>query len=112
MIYIKKEGINLDLIYPVATPETISTRILAYRGNLEIIFSKLSNIGYKGVELMVRDPSMIYIKNISKMLDHYHLKVPAIGTGQIYNDGLSFTNNDESSRKTAIGRCEIGRAHV
>lgn len=105
MIYFKKEGINLDLIYPVATPETTSTRILAYRGNLEIIFNKLSNIGYKGVELMVRDPSMIDIKNISKMLDYYHLKAPVIGTGQIYNDGLSFTDNDESSRKTAIGRC-------
>ncbi len=95
----------MELIYPVASSETISNRILAFQGNLENILKELSNIGYSGIELMIRDAAKIDVQMLLKLLAKYSLKVPAIGTGEIFNEGLSFSSNDSKIREAAIMRC-------
>lgn len=95
----------MELIYPIASPETISDKILAFQGDLESVFCKLSDIGYTGVELMIRDASKIDIQMLLSLLAKYRFKVPAIGTGQIFNDGLSLTSNDNKIVNTTIIRC-------
>jgi len=65
----------------------------------------IAELGYDAVELAIRDPKRIDVDELRKLLDHYHLPVPAIGTGQAYGEeGLSFTDPDPEIRKKAVRR--------
>jgi hypothetical protein len=41
-------------------------------------------LGYDGVELAIRDPSLLDWDRLEGWIKTYKLKVPAIGTGQVY----------------------------
>jgi len=47
----------MKLSFMVATPETRSSLITAYRRELEESSSKMAELGYDGIELVVTDPS-------------------------------------------------------
>lgn len=66
---------------------------------------RLSNIGYHGVELMVRNACAINIKSLGQKLDEYNIKVSAIGSGKIFTqDGLSFSSENEQIRRAATNK--------
>lgn len=94
---------------------------LAMKEDFKEGIKKVADLGYDAVELAVRDPRLIDVHEIQKLLEQYHLPVPAIGTGQAYGEeGLSFTDPDPEVRRKAIQRIkdqmnlalELGGAQV
>ena len=80
---------------------------LAYQGDLERNIAKIAALGYAGVELAVRDPSLLDLEALEAAVTTNNLVVPAIGTGQAWGEeGLSFTDPDGAVRDAAIDRAK------
>ncbi len=78
---------------------------VAFKGDLAAGAAKIAGWGYDGVELAVRDPSLVDVDEIERLISDRNLAVPAIGTGQAWGEeGLSFTSDDPSVRKAAVDR--------
>jgi sugar phosphate isomerase/epimerase len=93
---------KLSIVY--STQQT-NFQAATFSGGLEANLSKISDYGYAGVELAIRDPKLVNIDDLSSMLQKFGLSVPAIGTGQAWGEeGLSFTDPDLEIRKAAIER--------
>ncbi len=76
-----------------------------FKGNFETNVGKISEIGFDGIELAIRDPKLIDQEHILMVLEKEGMAVPAIGTGQAWGEeGLSFTDPDERIRVKAIDR--------
>lgn len=89
----------------VLSTQPASFSALAYKGELETNIAKIARLGYDGVELAVRDPDTLDVGHIITLLQEHSLDVPAIGTGQAYGEeGLSFTDADETVRNRAVDR--------
>ncbi len=74
-------------------------------GSLEKNMVNIAAMGYQGVELAIRDPRLVDLDGLSYLTRQHGLQVPAIGTGQAWNEeGLSFTDPDIDIRKAAIAR--------
>lgn len=100
----------MKFCYQVATPDVaIAPSVTAFQGDLEHSFSRLSQIGYDGVELMTLDPSKLDWEQVRRTAEQNGLSVVLVCTGEIWGQlGLSFTDSDESVRKEAVRRvCEI-----
>lgn len=98
----KKVKMNLSIVY--STQQT-NFQAATFSGALEANLSKIAGYGYNGVELAIRDPELVEMEELEKILHKYNLKVPAIGTGQAWGEeGLSFTDPDPDIRKAAIKR--------
>jgi len=79
-------------------------------GALEPNMARLASLGYRGVELAVRDPKLVDTDALAALTAKYNLCVPAIGTGQAWGEeGLSFTEPDPTVRTAAIERI---KSHV
>jgi len=78
---------------------------LAFQGNPEDHFQKLKTLGYDGVELAIRDPSLLNWDHLEVEVKTSGLNVPAIGTGQAYvEEGLRLSSPSAAVRKRAIER--------
>jgi sugar phosphate isomerase/epimerase len=78
---------------------------LAYKGDFADNVAHIASLGYDGVELAVRDPNLLDVAQVNKIIGWHGLRVPAIGTGQAYGEeGLSFTDPDKKVRARAIER--------
>lgn len=72
---------------------------------LEESFASLARMGYHGVELAVRDPSLVSAAELKALAARYGLAVPALGTGQAYSEeGLSLAHPDPQVRARAVER--------
>ena len=81
-----------------------------FKGDLETNLAQIAALGYDGVELAIRDPRLIDLDALDRLVRKHKLLVPAIGTGQAWGEeGLSFTDPDESVRRAAIERI---KSHV
>jgi sugar phosphate isomerase/epimerase len=95
-------SVNLSIV--LSTQQT-QFQAATFSGNLDGDLKKISMLGYNGVELAIRDPNLVDIDSLDKMVARYKLQVPAIGTGQAWGEeGLSFTDPDASIRSKAIER--------
>ena len=66
---------------------------------------KIASWGYSGVELAIRDPTLVDTDKLQHLVSSKKLKIPAIGTGQAFGEeGLSFTNSDKDTRTAAVLR--------
>ncbi len=75
------------------------------QGNLGEMLKVLSDLGFNGVELGIRDPEAIDISGIEKLLVSHNFELPAIGTGQAFVDeGISLSDDSEAIRSSAIDR--------
>ncbi len=78
---------------------------VTFSPDLEPNIARLAALGYDGVELAVREPATLDLAGVTRILDRYHLQVPAIGTGQAWGEEhLSFTDPDPMIRDRAIAR--------
>ena len=96
----------MKLCYQVATPDVVRTPLVtAFQGELGTVFAKLADLGYDGVELMVRDPSCLNKAGISKLAAINNLEVAMVCTGEVYGqDHLSFIDLQPEIRKAALVR--------
>jgi sugar phosphate isomerase/epimerase len=87
---------------------------VAFKGDFERNITKIAGWGYDGVELAIRDPDLVDVNALERILTDHGLKVPAIGTGQAWGEErLSFTNPDVEVRNAAVNRIkrQIQLAH-
>ena len=78
---------------------------VAFKGDFAANVTKIAAWGYDGVELAVRDPSLVNAGELERVVAEHGLVVPAIGTGQAWGEeGLSFTSDDPAVRAAAIER--------
>ena len=78
---------------------------VALKGDLETNVAKIASWGYQGVELAIRDPSLVDAAQLQALAERHGLGVPAIGTGQAWGEeGLSYTDADPAVRRAAIAR--------
>ena len=83
---------------------------VAFKGDFEANVAKIAGWGYDGVELAIRDPSLVDADELEHVVSAQGLAVPAIGTGQAWGEeGLSFTSDDPVVRAAAIERI---KSHV
>jgi sugar phosphate isomerase/epimerase len=100
-----KEGPNLKFSYTLSTPDTKNPDALAWRGDFRESCARLKEMGYEGVELMVRSPKELDGPQIKAIVDEFELVVPNVCTGEVFGvDRLSFTDPDQAVRKQAIQR--------
>jgi 5-keto-L-gluconate epimerase len=96
----------MKLSFVLSTQPT-QFQAVAFDPNFETNVARLAELGYDGVELAVREPAVLDVANVKRILEKYHLQVPAIGTGQAYVDErLSFTDPDASTRERALARIQ------
>ncbi|MBI5956188.1 MAG: sugar phosphate isomerase/epimerase [Chloroflexi bacterium] len=78
-----------------------------FQADLERMVARVAELGYDGVELAVRDPTLLDAQALKRLLDSRGLEVPAIGTGQAWGEeGLSLSDPDEVVRERALKRLE------
>ena len=91
----------------VLSTQPASFTALAYKGELGKNLAKIKDLGYDGVELAVRDPALLDVRELETSLQHCQLPVPAIGTGQPYGEeGLSLSDRRQAIREKAIERIQ------
>jgi sugar phosphate isomerase/epimerase len=89
----------------VGTPDLTQDTLAVYRGDLDIAFSKLADLGYDGVEFMTKDPSKLDGKKIRRSLDEKKLQLVGICTGHVYGeDGLGLVGPDAENCRAAMNR--------
>jgi sugar phosphate isomerase/epimerase len=89
----------------VVSTQPASFSALAYKERLPESLATIKQLGYDGVELAVRDPSLMDTGALECLLDQFRLPVSALGTGQTYvEEGLSLTDPDPEVRRLAIAR--------
>lgn len=95
----------LKFAYTVATPDVKSNTLKAYCGPLELSLQTLADLGYAGVELMVRSPQEIDSAQVEHLLSKHNLSIPVVGTGQLEReDNLSMTDPAAEGRQSAVSR--------
>jgi sugar phosphate isomerase/epimerase len=91
----------------VVSTQPAKFQAATFKGDLQTNLQTVARLGYDGAELAIRDPELIDLADLDRMLLANHLKVPAIGTGQAWGEeGLSFTDPDERVRAKAIQRIQ------
>ena len=87
------------------SPEKTKFGPLLYSGDLEKGLDKASDLGFDGVELSLRDSSILDKEKIMRMLEVKGLKVSSIATGQTYyTDGYSLCHKDNLIRGKTVER--------
>jgi sugar phosphate isomerase/epimerase len=78
---------------------------LAMKADFKDSLRKVAELGYDAVELAIRDPRVIDVNKIKRLLRKFDLPVPAIATGQAYvEEGLSFADPAPEIRRKAVER--------
>ena len=94
----------MKLCFPVVYPCS-DVRIMAMNGDFEHNLSILHQIGYQGIELMIRNAHEISVNYLREKLAHYELELAAIGvTPMVVEDKLTLASAKSSVRKRALER--------
>jgi len=91
--------------YAVAAPDIERETVVAFRGPLEASLPKLAEMGYDGVELVVKRPASLDAGRIAKMYEQCGLEAPLICTGEAYGeDGLAMASPQREIRERGLQR--------
>ena len=89
----------------VATPEVRNPSLHYSSGDLAHTLASLAHMGYDSVELDIKDPREVDVKQMHRLLNDNGLDWCGIGTGRmLVEDGLSFTDPQAAVRKEAVRR--------
>ncbi len=76
-----------------------------YDDNFEMLAEQVAKLGYTGVELSLRDSSVINPAELKNVLQRNNLEVYAVATGQSYvSDGYCLYTSDTTKRNKAVDR--------
>jgi sugar phosphate isomerase/epimerase len=93
----------MKLAYTITAPEAKGIPVLAWNAPLEESLPILSQLGYDGVKLMVRDPESFDRVSMNRLLKKYKLTMPIVGTGPInLGRNLSLSASDMTIRSQSI----------
>ncbi len=89
----------------VVSTHQASFEAVSFKGRVEESMIAVSDAGYDGVELAVRNASEVHGPDLAGIAQNLGIGIPAVGTGQMWGEErLSLTAMDESVRETAITR--------
>jgi sugar phosphate isomerase/epimerase len=89
----------------VLSTQSAQFQAATFKGDLETNIAQIASLGYDGVELAIRDPKLIDLPLLDRLMQKHNLQVPAIGTGQAWGEeGLSLTDPDPQIRRETIER--------
>ncbi|MFB3902528.1 MAG: TIM barrel protein [Acidobacteriota bacterium] len=89
----------------VGGPDLLTNGLTVYRGDLRAAFRKLSEYGYEGVELMVRQPDVLNGEEIAGWLKESGLELAAICTGALWpEERLGLLKPDLTISRSAMAR--------
>lgn len=95
----------MKLAYMYATPEVAPARVTAIQGDAAACFARIRQLGYEGVELLVRDPRAFDHALLERQLADAGLAMPAVCTGEVYGeDKLSLADPDPARRAETLDR--------
>lgn len=95
----------MKLAYMYATPEVAPAKVTAVQGDPEACFARIRELGYDGVELLVRDPRAFDHALIERRIRDAGLAMPAVCTGEVYGeDLLSLADPDPARRAETLER--------
>src|SRR5512142_3178381 len=57
-----------------------------FKGDLDANLARIAALGYQGAELAIRDPALVDVDALHRLVSLHHLAVPAIGTGQAWGE--------------------------
>jgi sugar phosphate isomerase/epimerase len=78
---------------------------IVFQGDYDQWILEAASIGFRAVELHIRDPKAIDQQSILRSLQRGGITVSTIGTGQAYvDDRIFFTSPDEQIRRAAVQR--------
>jgi sugar phosphate isomerase/epimerase len=102
----------------VLSTQAAQFQAVAFKGDLNANVAKIAGWGYDGVEVTIRDPTLVDADELLRVVSAHGLEIPAIGTGQAWGEeGLSYTDPDPAIRAAAIERTQshipfAARAHA
>ena len=95
---------RMELSLTISTPGPRSAPIL-FTGEFSEQIERAAAIGFKAVELHIRDPQTVDRRSILRALGKTGMAVSTIGTGRAYGeDKIFFTSPDRDVRKAAVKR--------
>jgi len=95
---------SIRLAYPVATTD-INAPLMVMQGDFKDNLRTLSNIGYRAIELSLRDPHVLEDGDYYNILDEYGMNVAAISTAAIASqDGLRLLDPNPEKANEAFRR--------
>jgi sugar phosphate isomerase/epimerase len=91
----------------LATPDVQSAERAFWTGSLEEKISKAKEMGFHGVELLVRDPALLDEARLRSTLRSHELEVPQIVTGDLYgSEGLCVITPSKDTYAKALSRLD------
>jgi sugar phosphate isomerase/epimerase len=101
------EVFTMKLACVISAPDVDRGPLALLSGTFEEKLTKARNLGYAGVELMVRNVSELDIDDVRAALERHALEVPQIVTGELFGtDGLALVHPDALVCETAMRRSE------
>jgi sugar phosphate isomerase/epimerase len=89
----------------ICTPDVAHGPLALLNGTFEQKAARAAALGFDGVELMVRDPSLLDWPTVRNALEQHGLDVPQIVTGELFGvDGLGLITSDEVLHRRAVER--------
>jgi sugar phosphate isomerase/epimerase len=95
--------VSIRLAYLAAPPESAPFPF-GWNGELERIIPRLAAIGYEGVELQVRDASLVDRAALAKIAGGAGMSISGFGTAPITFDKLHLVDADPNVRLAAVER--------
>jgi len=94
----------MNISLTISSPGSKNAPII-FRGDYSEEIVRAAAMGYKAVELHIRDPKAVDRKAILRNLEETGMEVSTIGTGQAYGeDQIFFTSPDEQVRRATVKR--------
>jgi sugar phosphate isomerase/epimerase len=101
----------MKLAYPIASPDCHGS-LMALYGDFEKNLNIIRELGYQGVELLLRDADNPNILDLLEKIENHHLELAALATSPIpAEDKLSLADNNPQIRNEALKRA-IGIARL
>ena len=97
------ELLNDRLCFSIASPD-VTKMPIAWTGETESICRTLSHVGYRGVEVQVRDPAGFDTLAFTTTLAKYGITLVSLSTGPAAHDSLVIASNDPSIRQATLDR--------
>ena len=92
----------------ISSPDVTHEALALLSGTFEEKLDKAAEMGYDGIELMVRDPAELDWERIKTAIERSGLEVPQIVTGELYGaDGLCLVTSDQDLYRRSRDRTHL-----
>jgi len=95
----------MKLAYQISSYDVpVKDLLTSMNAGWEECFHQLSEAGYDGAEIMLRDPDTVDVALLQKLVKETGLEIPMVCTGEIGGAGFTFSSMDDEVRAEALRR--------